>query len=56
MVQWVKNPTAEAQVAVEMWIQIPGLAHWVKGSIAATLWLGFSLWPRNLNIPWVQSK
>ena len=34
--QWVKNPTATAQVAVEVWVPIPSLVQWVKVSGAAT--------------------
>ena len=40
MAQWVKNPTATAQVTVEVWPStlaqyIPGPVHWVKGSSIA---------------------
>ena len=34
MAQWIKNPTAVAQVAVKVQVQssVWGLAQWVKGS------------------------
>ena len=28
--QWVKNLTASAQVAPEVWVKIPNLTQWVK--------------------------
>ena len=34
--QWVKNPTAVAQVAAEVWVQGLGPVQWVKGSSIAT--------------------
>ena len=38
MVQWVKNMTAVAQVAVEVWVCSLTPAQWVKGSgIAAVM-------------------
>ena len=30
MEQWVKNLTASAQVAPEVWVKIPNLTQWVK--------------------------
>ena len=32
MAQWVKNLTAEAQVAAEVQVGFSSLAQWVKGS------------------------
>ena len=46
--QWVKNPTAVAQVGSLAWhsgLKDPGLLP---------LRLGFSPWPRNFHMPWVQ--
>ena len=52
MAQWVKNPAAAAQVAVEVWLP-SGLAQQVRGSGLATapqLRLGFSPWPGNFHM------
>ena len=35
MAQWVENPTAAAQIAVEVQVCTPGPAQWVKGSSVA---------------------
>ena len=35
MVQWVKNPTAVAWVAEEVWVRSPAPVQWVKGSSIA---------------------
>ena len=34
----VKNPITVAQVTVEVWVQSPSPAHWVKGPGIAQLW------------------
>ena len=48
MVQWVKNPTAAAQVATETQVSgpIPGPLQWDKGaSIArAVVWVTTAAW------------
>ena len=36
MVQWVKNPIAAAQVAVEVWVQSLAQVQWVRGSDVVT--------------------
>ena len=57
VVQWVWNPTAAALVAAEVWVQSPVWCSGLKGSgiaTAAQLWLGFSPWPRNFHMQWVQ--
>ena len=35
VVQWVKNPTSVAQVAVPVWVAPPAPVQWVAGSTAA---------------------
>ena len=57
VVQGVKNPTAAAQVAVEVWgqsvvqhsgLKDPALPYLQHGS---QLWLGFDPWPGNFQLP-----
>ena len=35
MAQWVKNPTAAAQVTVQVQVQFPSPVQWAKGSSVA---------------------
>ena len=60
VVQWVKNLTAVAQVAVETQVQSPAqhcglkdqeLQHLLRRS---QLQLGFDPWPRKFHLLWVQ--
>ena len=56
--QWVKNPSAAAQVAVKVQVRSPsptGLKDLALPQLwcRLQLWLGFSLWPRNFHMPWV---
>ena len=50
MVQWVKNPTAVAEVAAKM--KVGSLAQHSRLKDLA-LQLGFSPRPRNYHMPWV---
>ena len=50
MVQWVKNPTAAAWVAVEAWVQSQALGGRLKESVLLQLQLTLSPWPRNLHV------
>ena len=53
MVQWVKNPTAVAQVAAEVQVQSLALLQlWCR----LQLWLGFDPRPRNFPMLGVQHK
>ena len=60
MAQWVKNPTAAVQVAVEVQVQSPnwhdGLEDPVLLSLQckSQLQLRFNPRPRNFHMPWVQ--
>ena len=61
VVQWVKNPTAAAQVAAKAQVHFPGPGQWVKGSGVAApeahrsqLRLGFNPWLRNFHMLQVQ--
>ena len=47
VVQWVKNPTAAAQVTVEMQVQSLAQHSGLKGQALLQLKLGFNPWPRN---------
>lgn len=57
MVQLVKNPTAEAQVTVEVWVcslaRCSGLEDPVLLQVTATAWIQFLA--RNFHMPWVQA-
>ena len=58
--QWIKNPTAEAQVAAEGQVQSLAGRNGLKDLVLlqprlrSQLWLGSSPWPRNLHMLWVQ--
>ena len=61
MVHWVKSPTAEAQVAAEVWVQSPAQHSGLKDALfpplrcRMQLWREFNPWPRNFHMPlWVQ--
>ena len=55
MVQWVKNPTAVARVAVEIWVRSPAWYSGLKDLVLPQwLKLGFSPWPRNFHMLRVQ--
>ena len=60
MAQWVRNPTAAARVAAEVWVQSPtplsGLKElvWPQLQCSLQLPLGFNPWPRNFQVLWVQ--
>lgn len=53
MAQWVKNPTAVAQVAVGAQFRSPDQHSGLKDLALLQLWLGISPWPGNLHIPQV---
>ena len=59
MAQWVKNPTAEAQVIAEVWVQSPTWSSGLKDLALPQLWhrlqlwLGFKPWSGNFHIPQV---
>ena len=46
MVQWVKNPYAAAQVAVEVWVLSPAWSSGLKDPALLQLWHGLQLWLR----------
>ena len=46
MAQWVRNPTAVAWMAEEVWVQPPAW-EWAKGSSVR-----FNPWPRNFHMLW----
>ena len=58
MLQWIRNPTAEAQVAEEMQVQSPAPHRRLQGSRVAELQhrpqmqLRFNSWPRNFHMLW----
>ena len=54
VVQWIKNLTAVAQVAVEAWVQSLAWHSGLKEPALQQLWLGFKPWLRNFHMPWVQ--
>ena len=60
VMKWVKNPTAVAQVTGEVQVQSLALRSRLKDLVLlllqyrALLWLGFDLWLRNFQMPWVQ--
>ena len=58
MAQWVKNPTAAAQVATEAWVQYLDQHSGLKDPVLPQLLpmqlqLGFNLWPGNFHMLWV---
>ena len=53
MVQWVKNLTAVAWIAVEAWFQSLTGFSGLKGPALLQVWLGFNPWPGNFHKPWV---
>ena len=53
-VQWVKNLTAVAQITVEGQVQSLAQHSGLKDPVLLQLWLGFSPWPGNFHMPWVQ--
>ena len=60
VVQWVKNPTAADQVAVEAWVPSPAQHSRLKDLALPKLLrklqlqLSFSPWPGNFHMPRVQ--
>ena len=60
MVQRVKNPTAVARLAVEVWVQSPAWCRELKDPALLQLWhrsqlrLRFSPWPGNFHMLWEQ--
>ena len=50
MVQWVKNWTAAAWVAVEVQVQPQAWCNGLKDPMLSHLWLGFNPWPGNFHI------
>ena len=58
MAQWVNDPARLCEVAG----LIPSQVQWAKDLAELELWhrprmwLGFSPWPRNFHMPWVQPK
>ena len=57
MAQWVKDLTAAAQVAAEVWVQFPAWHSGLKGPALPQLWhslqlkLGLNPWPKNVHMP-----
>ena len=43
LVQWVKNPTAAAQVTLEVWVRFPAWHSGLKDLVLLQLWLGTSI-------------
>ena len=56
MVQWVKNLTAVAQVAMEALAQPLVQCSGLKDLALQLLWLGFSPWSTYYAMPWVLPK
>ena len=54
MVQWVKNPTAEAQVTAEVQVRSLAQSSGVKDLALLQLWLPFNPWPGNFHVRRVQ--
>ena len=54
MAQWVRNPTALAWVASEVWVRAPAQDSGLKDQAMLQLQLGFNPWPKNFHMPWVQ--
>ena len=60
MVQWVKNPPVLTQVAPEAQVQSLAGHSGLKDPVLQQLWqrlqlwLGFSTWPREFHMPWLQ--
>ena len=50
MVQWVKNPTAMAEVAVEVQVESLAWCSRLKDPVLPQLWLGFDAWPGNFHV------
>ena len=50
MAQWVKTPTAAAQVAVEVWVRSLAWCSELKDPELLELQMGFSPWPRNFHM------
>ena len=61
MTQWVKNPTAAAQVTAAVQVQLPAWHKGLKDPVLPwlqcrlQLWLKFSPWPRKLHMLQVQT-
>ena len=55
MVQWIKNLTAAAWVAVEAGIQPPAPCSGLEDPLLPQLWLGFNPWPGNVHVPSLKS-
>ena len=53
MVQWVRNPTAAAWVAAEVWVLSPAQHNGLQDLVVLQLWLRFSPWPGNFQMLWV---
>ena len=62
MAQWVRNPTAVAQAAVEMRVPSPTPHDGLKEPVLpqlwhrSQLWLRFTPWPRNYHMLLVSHK
>ena len=54
MAQWVKNPTAVAQVTAEAWVRSLAQCSELKDPVLPQLQLGFFPWPGNFHMPQVQ--
>ena len=54
MAQWVKNPTAAAWLAAEVWVQSSAHRSGLQDLAPLQLQLGFTPWPGNCHMPWVQ--
>ena len=54
MGQWVKNPSAVAQITTEKWVQSLAPSQWVKDLVLLQLWcrsqLGLRFNPRHRNV------
>ena len=50
--QWVKNPTAAVQVAVEMQVPSSAQCSGLKDLALQLLQFGFIPWPRNIHKLW----
>ena len=54
--QWVKDPTAVAQVAAEAWVQSLVQSSGLKDPTLPQLQLRFNPWPVNFHMPQVRPK
>ena len=62
MIQWVKNPTAMAQITAEAQVQHPAQLSGLKDLVLpqlqhrSQLRLGFNPWPGYFHMPWCNGK